>query len=255
MQIVISRSPSGENMRHRGLWVLGTFAGLATLFVLTGPLLSRGSAARVSTIPRFESDGAAKGTVSTFELPEREIPDAAPLPAEESAGEGGAAAEPLEVGATGDVFDHYLAAARADSIPITYRVCKDLTICQLSFASPAPGVVLGTPSIPPVLLTPVLAAGVPTVLAAGTGFPWWLLAMPATGVVYGGSRGGPESNGPPANPPPEGPPANPPPDSPPPENPPESPPTTTVPEPATMVLLGSGLAGLAGLRRRRNRNR
>ncbi len=135
---------------------------------------------------------------------------------------------------------------------IRYRVCKDLTVCYLEFTYPAVGIVPGVPGAPPTAgiphLTPFELATAPAPPVV-TDARWALLGFPLIAVVALGTRG---SNRPPGTQPgTTQPPGVEPPGTQPPGPP---PPTTPIPEPTSMILLGTGLAGLA-IRARRNRTR
>jgi hypothetical protein len=111
---------------------------------------------------------------------------------------------------------------------IRYRVCKDLTICYLEFPVPAPDIV--TPvvqlSVVPMRLLPFEIAVVPPPEVERSRRR--LLAIPifiAAATLRRVSRGKPTTE----------------------------PPAHVIPEPATVLLLGTGLAGVALYRKRKKR--
>ena len=286
-------------MRNRKL---GFFTALAAVFVSFGVAVPISRAAEEgSLLPALGSEDGAGGMSSDYALAGEPIPDLrtddvdgavirlpAPLLDEGSA----RFAEDPD-----GVFSHFAATAEDT---VHYRVCKDLSICELSFGAPPPGIVTPGPSASPVALAPLVPAAPPVTVAAAPGFPWWLLAVPAAGLVFTGQHDHGESGTEVTPPPPGGPPVVPsavPPSRPPtspPETPPRTPPTppapapspppgppsppppdtvvtppdtvvtppdtvvtpigpagTVTPEPASMILLGSGLLGLAWFRKRR----
>lgn len=136
-----------------------------------------------------------------------------------------------------------VAGEEAPADTIRYRVCKDLASCLLGLAVPTPGIVYASVPGAPLALAPApifRAALVP----AGRNY---LLGLPLLALLWlPRSHGEHITPGPPVQPVPPGPPTPGPPQPPP-------PPPTTVPEPMTLMLVGSGLAGVAAARRRARR--
>lgn len=183
--------------------------------------------------------------------------------------------------------DGRLRRVRRDAVlkdRVRIRVVKDSSVGQIGCVPAAvlPRQAAGEVApVTPVPLPPVVSADVPGLanVIQPVGRGGWLSAPPIFGGLLlggtaialgrkrdgGGAGGGGGGGGtdttivqppvtpPPVTPPPvTPPPVTPPPVTPPPVTPPPvTPPATTVPEPATVALVGLGVAGLAGARRRR----
>lgn len=132
----------------------------------------------------------------------------------------------------------YVAALRLVRSPadtVKFRVCKDLSICYLEFGPPQVGIVPG-PSLAPtgvLTLAPLPVPPVPMVpVAAGhPGAGWLALGVPLfIGAFVPHPSGRPGGGGPPP------------------------PPGTVTPEPSSILLMLTGVAGVAVLSPRRRRS-